>query len=522
MTMKRYSAQLPEHLTVESLARQLSLREEPLRKTHGLYMDTFDWRLHSAGLVALYSQSESQLSLIDIQSGMPVRPPLALPQQPSWPAELPPGPLRQQLIELCDIRALIPIAEWQGEEITLTLDDQLDKTQVRLAASLGRLQSRPLQGETESVEVGPLLTVDPLTGYEEQAAELIDQLKRRGCRPALPIYPDWCGLIGIEPGNYSNKPRMEHPASARTDSAVRALLHSLLDVMLINEPGVVADIDSEFLHDYRVAVRRSRSAFSQMKAAFPVREYQRFSRGLAWLGTITTPLRDLDVQLLELPGYRQRLPDRLGHALDPLEQLLLKRRTLALRQLRRSMASQRYATLLAAWRSFLESAPPLNSRLAAASAPLIELTSKRIRKLHRSLVSEGEAIHEGSHDEAYHDLRKSGKKLRYMMEFFLPLYPEEELKPLIAATKSLQSTLGELQDVHVQLAEFEQWHNDLEQDGHLDQPVSEALAQLAETLSSRQQSIKAAYRKEFEQFSSEAITASFKQLFGKSKGKNKG
>ena len=42
-----------------------------------------------------------------------------------------------------------------------------------------------------------------------------------------------------------------------------------LQTLRINEDGVRKDLDSEFLHDFRVAVRRTRSALSQIKGVFP-------------------------------------------------------------------------------------------------------------------------------------------------------------------------------------------------------------------------------------------------------------
>ena len=42
--------------------------------------------------------------------------------------------------------------------------------------------------------------------------------------------------------------------------ALRTVLLNLLDTLQANVPGTLRDIDTEFLHDLRVAVRRTRSA----------------------------------------------------------------------------------------------------------------------------------------------------------------------------------------------------------------------------------------------------------------------
>ena len=76
-----------------------------------------------------------------------------------------------------------------------------------------------------------------------------------------------------------------------------------------NEPGVRADIDSEFLHDYRVAVRRTRSALSQIKDVLPEDKVEHFKTEFGWLGQMTGPTRDLDVYLLQFEHLRNQLPE---------------------------------------------------------------------------------------------------------------------------------------------------------------------------------------------------------------------
>ena len=65
----------------------------------------------------------------------------------------------------------------------------------------------------------------------------------------------------------------------------------------------------------------------------------------------------------------------------------------------------------------------------------------------------GDAIDASSPAEAYHELRKKGKELRYLLELFgLPLFPEEVVKPMIKSLKALQDVLGRHQDREVQTA----------------------------------------------------------------------
>jgi CHAD domain-containing protein len=49
-----------------------------------------------------------------------------------------------------------------------------------------------------------------------------------------------------------------------------------------------------------------------------------------------------------------------------------------------------------------------------------------------------------------HDLRIDCKKLRYLLEFFVSLFPAEEMKQLIKQLKGLQENLGDFNDLSVQ------------------------------------------------------------------------
>ncbi|MGZ4202337.1 MAG: CHAD domain-containing protein, partial [Thermoleophilaceae bacterium] len=52
--------------------------------------------------------------------------------------------------------------------------------------------------------------------------------------------------------------------------------------------------------------------------------------------------------------------------------------------------------------------------------------------------------------EALHDLRKQGKELRYLLEFFGGLYPDRTVRPMLKTLKALQDILGRFQDTEVQ------------------------------------------------------------------------
>ena len=85
--------------------------------------------------------------------------------------------------------------------------------------------------------------------------------------------------------------------------AIAEMLTGFAAAIEENVPGTVASIDTEFLHDLRVAVRRTRSILKLVGDVLPDGLAERFAPEFKWLGDLTTPVRDLDVYLLELDPW---------------------------------------------------------------------------------------------------------------------------------------------------------------------------------------------------------------------------
>ncbi len=69
------------------------------------------------------------------------------------------------------------------------------------------------------------------------------------------------------------------------------------------------------------------------------------------------------------------------------------------------------------------------------------------------MLAMGEAIGPDSPPDQFHELRKKGKELRYLLELFgQPLHDSSVVKPMIKTLKSLQDVLGQHQDREVQIA----------------------------------------------------------------------
>jgi len=82
-------------------------------------------------------------------------------------------------------------------------------------------------------------------------------------------------------------------------NAVQVVMQDLVAVMHANLPGIKADVDSEFLHDFRVSVRRARSLLGQLRGFLDAETAAHLQRKLRVMGASTGDVRDLDVYLLK-------------------------------------------------------------------------------------------------------------------------------------------------------------------------------------------------------------------------------
>jgi CHAD domain-containing protein len=234
---------------------------------------------------------------------------------------------------------------------------------------------------------------------------------------------------------------------------VSRVLRALLEVIDANLPGTLADTDSEFLHDYRVSIRRTRAVQRQFKHVFDPDELRVARDEFKWLQQSTGDVRDLDVYVLGFDEMRGLVGEEIRADLDPLLTVLRRRRTIAHGTTGRALRSDRARETMNRWREIvdvLDHGPDADRPYGRR--PIGEYSSRRIRKVYRRMVEMGRAIEPDSPSEEFHELRKKGKELRYLLELFgQPTADASVVKPMIKALKSLQDVLGHHQDREVQI-----------------------------------------------------------------------
>jgi CHAD domain-containing protein len=263
----------------------------------------------------------------------------------------------------------------------------------------------------------------------------------------LPLFDAAVIAAGGDPAGVQTKVAVALERGMRSDAAAGLVLQALADVAAANVQGTLDDLDTEFLHDLRVSVRRARSVLRELEGVHPPRPWARLRTELKWVQTVTGPLRDLDVQLLEWDDVAGARADELM----PLLALLERRRAAELSRVRRALRSRRFAAALEAWRALAASPPgEAGDDRPRAALPIEAVAADRIRSVYRRMVRDGSRIDDASPDEDLHELRKRGKELRYLLELFGALFPDDVVKPTVRALKDLQDVLGRFQDRSVQ------------------------------------------------------------------------
>ena len=444
---------LPDRMTLRGAGDALAAAmrvHDGLQGIHDrTYYDTFDGLLHAAGLSLIHA--DGALSLVEVESGV-VRAslPASPPTEPLFASSLPLGPMRDSLLALTDVRALLPLVHVHTHERLISVLDGEGKTVVRLALEEPELVD---PAGTDS-PLRPRLRITGIRGYDKARRRVEETLGELGFKPAdQPLVDEAVRAVGRVPGGVPSKVEVPLRGEQRADAAAVLVLRALLEVIEANLEGTIADLDSEFLHDLRVSVRRSRAVQRELKGVFEPVELAHFRAEFRWLQQATGDARDLDVHVLEFDAMRALVTEALRDDLDPLLGVLERRRARARRALVTALRSERTLTLLSTWTSFLDGLELSDEdQRPDAARPIAAVAGERIRKVYRQMVRMGRAIDESSPAEQYHELRKKGKELRYLLELFgASLYPGEVVKPMIKTLKGLQDVLGRHQDREVQI-----------------------------------------------------------------------
>ncbi|MBM3163094.1 MAG: CHAD domain-containing protein [Chlorobi bacterium] len=435
----------------ESPAFPVQLQLEFRKKENRVFYDTFEWRFFQHGLAI--ARKRKQLSLYDLENGVETAS-MPFPSAPAHflPSSLSPGPARTLLEKITKIRALLRRCRIHTESVSWRMLDREEKT-------IGFLVSETcfLLRDGKRAPISGILLLTPLKGFLEETSRVARHLEKvLGSQSIFEFREHFTLLMHAagEPVNsYSSRIRLSlRPTDPIRISAARLLL-ATLDVMRSNERWIPRDIDTEFLHDFRVAIRRTRSLLGQIKGVLSPDSTRAYRNAFREAGKKCNTLRDCDVYLLKENTYRTMLPGSLSSHIDTFFNDLQATRSAELRSFSAFLRSASFRTMLADWEALLSET--INRQESpdetdAGELPTLAVARKAIGKAWEKVLRHGRSIPQEASDSELHALRIDCKKLRYLLEFFASLFPDKTVGQAIRHLKELQENLGTFVDLAVQ------------------------------------------------------------------------
>ena len=502
------AAGLEPSAIVRQLERLLRFRSRVISPRRVVCLDTFDGRI-AAGGGQLWQVGEGATARLEWHPrDRRLRVQTSLRTTVSFVWDLPRGTVATQLRPIVGVRRLFPMVELELNGHTLDVFDDRGKTVARVTITAARAR-RVKRGRWRAVPT--LVTVAGLPGRDEESRHVRALVERR---PGLQRSRAGLQALGLRAVGATLPPDVSQvglglSASLRADRGAVEVHRRLLAVMRANEAGLRDDLDTEFLHDYRVALRRTRSLLGQLKEVLPAGRVERFRREFRWLGAVTSPTRDLDVLMLAL----RPVPDDPGGGIPTLRRHIAERQRRAHRAMVTHLDSPRCRTLFSEWIRFLEHTSPASPEPAHASRLFADVVSSRAWRLYRRLAEGAAVVTDQSPPTALHQIRIAAKKLRYVADLTRGIQEGAAVDNVIAALKTLQLVLGDYNDtaVHERLLLDE---GRVLVEAHPERAaVLASIGSLVEQLRARRASLRPRVLRELRRFCSQPVRSEFRHSF---------
>ncbi len=297
--------------------------------------------------------------------------------------------------------------------------------------------------------------------------------------------------------NSELKNLFEITADIPAQVVVQNIFKRLFEKMTFNEQGIIADTETEYLHHYRVSIRKIRSAIHLIKEFFSDDIIKPYSQWFSEIAKATNKLRDMDVFLLSEQELKSKLSNEFQNNIDPFFKYIRAERADELSKMRELLTSESYARCKKSWQTFISTQFSALAEGTMAQVPTIQLVNASIIKKYQLIIDMGQDISGSSPYTELHALRIQCKKLHYWLEFFTPLYPDAEIDKATNKLKQLQDSLGHINDLNVQAKYLKAYSQNVD----LPKQQTMAIDCLIGELAIEQKQMRLQFRHSFQQFS---------------------
>jgi CHAD domain-containing protein len=232
--------------------------------------------------------------------------------------------------------------------------------------------------------------------------------------------------------------------------AARILLSGLTDKLNTLRDGVINNLSTESLHDFRITIRKIRCLLAEMDGILPEPGLTENKDDFRKMMDKTGLLRDLEVciqMLEENKGKKIFANGELEAVLAHVHLNENKERKFFINYLK----SEDFKVQRKQWKNYLDKINNVEHALERSKSPIRLVSTESICLRYLKTVRQAIKVSGKKNTmEKIHELRKSGKKLRYLIDLFSDLYPEKTVKRTMKELKKFQDCLGRLQDLEMQ------------------------------------------------------------------------
>lgn len=209
--------------------------------------------------------------------------------------------------------------------------------------------------------------------------------------------------------------------------------------------------EDEPVHQLRICTRRADAVLRTFEGLIRPKFARRLRRKLGRLRRAAGEKRDLDVLLAGMRRQRGQLPPeerpagdlliaRFESAIEPAADQLAH----TLKQLKKERFWEWWAWKIARL-----------SRKGDSEPTLAQVAKEALPSRLGALYQAHDTVKQGDWS-GLHQIRIAGKRLRYAMELFAPLFDDRYRKELVGAVKAMQDLLGSLNDDHTMTIRLKQ------------------------------------------------------------------
>jgi CHAD domain-containing protein len=397
------------------------------------YLDTDDWALYRAGIAlrlrtgaqgarleakTLRSTSDEALVRSEFSQEAPEG-------DPPWNG-IEPGPVASLLKPLAGTRVLERLfvrARLKNERESfgwLRGDLPLGSLTVDHVHAMNGSESSPVvfeEVEIELADVAERRDADP-----SAILDLADA--RRAVESAVGVKANVASKLatalaaaGEHPPERDERAFAIHPADRLADVAHKTFARHFAR-MIWNEPGTRLGVDSEYLHDMRVAVRRLRTAIELFETAIPDHPRRTFAEDLRWIGRALGRVRDRDVALARITELTADAPPMERSAWKILRHSLELERARGRVRMVEVLDSERYRAFVERAREWIEGSPPAGAGIPAGGLPAYTVAPRLVAERMGALAIAYEEAERLVDEESVHEFRMAAKRARYSYEYF--------------------------------------------------------------------------------------------------------